>query len=201
MLKTVEMVKGNMGKQKRYETEILRLSEDIDDLRSLASRLISLVGLPSDGIKYDLFNVDVAEDRFLELEDSLKADLIPRVARTEATIVDLDKDIKFFKKNIGANVTSCLQDIESSVKAYKVTAAAGAGFNMGQIQKLLIDEIMPALRDLWDFYIMVTKGPGQALRPGSGERAGAVIYSRIEALEATAGSNGGANGFEQRLSR
>lgn len=96
-----------MGKQKRYESEIFRLSEDIDDLRSLASQLVGLVGLPSDGIKYNFFNiVDVAEDRFSELEDSLKGDLVPRVGKAEATIVDLDKDIKFFKKNIGANVAT-----------------------------------------------------------------------------------------------
>jgi hypothetical protein len=101
MLKTVEMVKGNMGKQKHYKPEILHLSDNIDDLQSLASILVSLVGLPLEGIKYNVFAIiNMAEFWFLELEDSPKVDLVPGVRRTEATIFDLDKDIKFFKKTL-----------------------------------------------------------------------------------------------------
>jgi hypothetical protein len=40
MLKTVEVVKSNASKQKRYKSEIIRLSEDVNDLRLLASRLL-----------------------------------------------------------------------------------------------------------------------------------------------------------------
>jgi hypothetical protein len=101
MLKMVELVKANMSKQKRYESEIVRLSKDINDLRSLASRLLNLVGQPLDGIKYDLYAiVDVAEDRFMEVEEKVKTDVIPRVTKLEATTGDLTKDIHFFKKNM-----------------------------------------------------------------------------------------------------
>jgi hypothetical protein len=63
MLCTVKLIKGNMLKQKRYETKIVWLGEDINDLRSLVSCLMSLVGQPSDGIKYALFAImDGAED-------------------------------------------------------------------------------------------------------------------------------------------
>jgi hypothetical protein len=54
MVETVEAVKANMGKQKRYELEIFRLSEDLYGLRLVASRLLNLVGQPSDGTSESL---------------------------------------------------------------------------------------------------------------------------------------------------
>jgi hypothetical protein len=51
---------------------------------------------------------------------------------------------------------------------------------------------MPAMQDLWDFYMVATKGPGQALHPGSGDSAGEHLFLRIQAVEnALAGSGGG----------
>lgn len=94
MIRTVELVKANMSKNKRYESEIVRLGEDINDLRSLASRLMSLVGTPADGIKYDLFAIlDVAEDRFVEVESQVRSDVVPRVEKLESTSEVLTKDI------------------------------------------------------------------------------------------------------------
>jgi hypothetical protein len=99
MLKTVEAVKSNASKQKRYKSEIVRLSEDVNDLRLLASRLLNLVGQSSDGIKYDLYAiVDVAEDRFMEVEAKVKTDVIPQVAKLEETTGDLTKDIPFSRR-------------------------------------------------------------------------------------------------------
>jgi hypothetical protein len=55
MLRTVEAMKSNMSKQKRYEFKIYRLSsEDLDGLHSVASHLLSLVGQPSDGTRFYL---------------------------------------------------------------------------------------------------------------------------------------------------
>ena len=40
--------------------------------------------------------------------------------------------------------------------------------DVGEMRQLLLNEIIPAMRDLWDFYILVTKGPGEMVQPGSG---------------------------------
>jgi hypothetical protein len=184
MLKTVELVKANMSKQKRYESEIVRLGEDINDLRSVASRLMNLVGQPADGIKYDLFAiVEVAEDRFMEVEDKVHSDLLPRTAKLEATTGDLEKDIRSFKKNIGADVTDRLKKLEESAQALELASGVRSGTDVSEIRTLLVNEIMPAMRDLWNLYMVATKGPGHAVRPGSGDTAGEHLMSRIEAVE------------------
>jgi hypothetical protein len=192
MLKTVEAVKSNASKQKRYESEIVRLSEDVNDLRSLASRLLNLIGQPSDGIEYDLYAiVDMAEDRFMEVEAKVKTDEIPRVAKLEETTGDLTKDIHFFKKNIGGDVAHRIQRLEGAVKSFELTAGVSSSADVGEMRKLLLNEIIPAVRDLWDLCMLATKGPGETARPGSGEAAGKHLFSRLNALESAGLSFGG----------
>lgn len=133
MIRTVELVKANMLKNKQYELEIVRLGEDIDDFRLLASRLMSLVGTPADGIKYDLFAIlDSAEDRFVDVESQVHSDVVPWVDKLEATLKDLTKDIQSFKRNIGADVTARLQKLEAS--------SVGTSSDMTEIRKLLLME-------------------------------------------------------------
>jgi hypothetical protein len=203
MLKTVEAVKANSSKQKRYESEIVRLSEDVNDLRSLASRLLNLVGQPSDGIKYDLYAiVDVAEDRFMEVEAKVKTEVIPRVAKLEETTGDLTKDIHFFKKNIGGDVANRIQRLEEAMKSFELTAGVSSSADVGEMRKLLLNEIIPAVRDLWDLYMLATKGPGETARPGSGEAAGKHLFSRLNALESKGlpfGGGAGGPGLELRV--
>jgi hypothetical protein len=123
MIKAVALVKVNISKQKRYKTKIVRLSEDINDLWSLSSRLLNIVGQPSDSIKYNLYAiVDVAEDRFTKVEGLVKTDVTPWVAKLEATTGGLSKDIDFFKKNIGTNVSNRIKTLEESVKSFELTS-------------------------------------------------------------------------------
>jgi hypothetical protein len=187
MLRTVETVKAGLSKQKRYETEIVRLGEDINDLRSLASRLLSLVGQPAEGMKYDLFAIlDGAEERFMEVEDKVRTDVVPRVEKLEVTTSDLSKDIRSFKKNIGTDVTTRLQKLEASVQAFELASSVGASLGLAEIRTLLVSEIMPAMRDLWNLYMVVTKCPGQAVRPGAGDIAGDHLFSRLQDVEVAA---------------
>jgi hypothetical protein len=106
MLNNVELVKAHMLKQKRYESEIVCLGEGINDLRLLASQLMSLMGQPSDGInKYNLFAIlDGAEDCFMEMEDKVLTYVSLRLGKLEVTSIDLTRDIQSFKKSIGTDV-------------------------------------------------------------------------------------------------
>jgi hypothetical protein len=204
MLETVAAVKANMGKQKRYESEIFRLSEDLDGLRSVASRLLNLVGQPSDGTRYDLFAlVDVAEDRFMEVEDAVKTNMKPRVESLERSTGNLVKDLEYFKANIGDDMVTKVTAMEASLKAFEAHAGGGNEGEVTALRTVLVNEIMPALRDLWNLYMMTTKGPGQSLRPGSGEAAGEHLTNRISVLETAlrtgAGTHGATLSIEQRI--
>jgi hypothetical protein len=200
MLRTVETVKAGLLKQKRYETEIVWLGEDINDLRSLASWLLSLVCQPAEGMEYDLFAIlDGAEERFMEVEDKVCTDVVPRVEKLEVTTSDLSKYIRSFKKNIGTDVTTRLQKLEASVQAFELASGVGASSGLAEIRTLLVSEIMPAMRDLWNLYMVVTKGPGQAVRPGAGDIAGDHLFSRLQDVgEAAETVGGGWNDVAQK---
>jgi hypothetical protein len=202
MLLTVEAVKSTLGKQKRYESEIHRLSEDLDGLRSVASRLLSLVGQPSDGTRYDLFAIlDVAEERFLESEDAIKQDHRPRIERLEKTTGTLVQDLAFFKTNIGHDIVLKIKSLEESRKSFEAHPGYD-GSELTALRDVLVKEIMPAMRDLWNLYMVATKGPGHPLRPGSSEAAGEHLLGRIQTLETalrTSATHGGTLSLEQRI--
>jgi hypothetical protein len=83
MIKTVDAVKSNVARNKRYEVKITRLSNDMNQLRALATRLNSLLGPPTDGIQFDLIGiVDRVEAAMVELGDSIDKDLRPKVEQT-----------------------------------------------------------------------------------------------------------------------
>jgi hypothetical protein len=173
-------------------------------LRSVASRLLSLVGQPSDGTRYDLFAiVDVAEDRFMEAEDSIKKDLKPRIEKLEKTSVGVVKDLAYFKDNIGNDMVAKIQALEASLKAFEAHAGAGNAPEVAALRGALVNEIMPAMRDLWNFYMAATKGPGQAIRPASQIPAGEHLMNRIQVLETAlrngTTSHGATLSIEQRL--
>jgi hypothetical protein len=50
-----------------------------------------------------------------------------------------------------------------------------------QFRKVLIEEIIPAMTDLWDLYMVATEGPGKALKPGLGKPPGEYLWSKIDA--------------------
>jgi hypothetical protein len=52
MVKGMQLLKDMGTKHSRYETEILRISDDIDTLNMSSARLENLVGTPADGIQF-----------------------------------------------------------------------------------------------------------------------------------------------------
>jgi hypothetical protein len=147
--------------------------------------------------------VDGAEDRFMETDDAIKKDIQPRVAKMEKTTVGVVKDLAYFKDNIGDDMVAKVKSLEASVKAFEAHAGAGNAPELAALRGALVNEIMPALRDLWEFYMMATKGPGLALRPDSKIPAGEHLVNRISVLETalrmSTNSHGGTLGIEQRL--
>jgi hypothetical protein len=135
--------------------------------------------------------VDVPEDQFTKVEDLVKMDVTPRVTKLEATTGGLFKDIDFFKKNIGTNVPNRIKTLEELLKPFELTAGTSLSADVGEIRCLLIKEIILAVRDLWNFYILATKDPGGAVMPGPGEPAGTRLSSQILALESAGSTLGG----------
>jgi hypothetical protein len=60
-----------------------------------------------------------------------------------------------------------------------------------KICTLLLNKIMPPMRDLWNFYMVATNGPGQALHPGAAKSTGEHLFSRIQAVEKVLADSGG----------
>ena len=77
--------------------------------------------------------------------------------------------------------------------------SVGSSTDTAEIGTLLIDKIMPAMRDLWNFYMVATKGPGQALRPGSTDSAGEHLFSRLQAVENAPNNAGGGDATTRML--
>jgi hypothetical protein len=185
MIKAVASVKVYMSKQKRYKSEIFRLSDDINNLRLLSSRLLNLVGQPSDSVKYDLDAiVDVAENRFMEVEDRVKSNVVLRVEKLEIATGTLTKDINFFKTNIGTDVSTQIKKLEASVKSFELSTKMSLSADVGEMRRLLINKIIPAVRDMWSLYMLT----------GSAEPAGDHLFSRFSTLEGAGNTFGGASG-------
>jgi hypothetical protein len=203
MVSAVQILKAMSLKHSRYETEIMRISDDIDCLNVSSSRLETLVGSPADGIQFNLFGiVDRNEEVLLSVGDELHKTLMPRIAGVEATAQAVEKSVKTFNSNVGGDVLKKLAAIENSVKAMEATNCAGAGPMFDQVRKVLIDEIIPAMTDLWDLYMLATEGPGKALKPGSGKPPGEYLWTKLAAVSppgATLGLGSSASSLEQRL--
>jgi hypothetical protein len=204
MVSAVKILKDMSLKHGHYETEILRISDDIDCLNVASSRLENLLGSPTDGIQFNLFGiVDRNEEVLLSVGDELHKTFLPRLAGVETTTEAVKKSVKAFNANVGGDVLKKLSLVENSVKALEATSASSEscqGPTFEQVRKIIIDEIIPAVTDLWDLYMLATAGPGVAVRPGSGKPPGEYLWSKIEARAGTAlglGSNGGT--LEQRF--
>ncbi len=117
--------------------------------------------------------------------------------------MDLVKDILSFKKNIGADVTKQLQKLEGLMQSFVLAAGVGSSLGVDEIRALLLTKIMPAMCELWNLYMVATKGPGQTVRPGAAYTAGEHLFSRLQAVETSkaGGGNGGstAPNLERRM--
>jgi hypothetical protein len=185
IVKGMQMLKDMGAKHSRYETEIFRLSEDIDTLNVSTARLENLVGTPADGIQFGLFGiVDKNEETLLEVGDEVTKQVGPRLAQVENTTDQAAKEVLEFKKHIGGDVLAKLKSVEASLQAMEATSAEdGNGASFAEIRHLFMTELIPATKDLWNLYMLATEGPGKALRPGSGATPGGFLFSKIAALE------------------
>jgi hypothetical protein len=123
MVTAVKILKDMSLKHSRYETEILRISDDIDCLNVSSSRLENLVGAPTDGIQFNLFGiVDRNEEVLLSVGDELHKTFLPRLAGVETTTQAVEKSVKAFNANVGGDVLAKLAAVENSVKALEATS-------------------------------------------------------------------------------
>jgi hypothetical protein len=195
MIKTVDAVKGNAAQNKRYKAEITRLSEDMDQLRALSTRLHSLLGTPTDSIQFDLIAiVDRVESAILEMGDTIEKDVRPKVEKANQEASGARTELETFRSGLGGNVMTKMKELEASVKQWEATGRGSTTkLPMAEIEKLIISEMFPAMKDLWNFYMLVTAGPGLPLRPGDPTPSGEALFSQLKRIE-TLGSASGAPG-------
>jgi hypothetical protein len=205
MVRTIESFKGTAARSLRYEEEITRMSEDVDQLRALSSRLNTLVGKPTEGIQFGLIGiVDKLEGCILDLEDSLAAEVRPGLVKATTNSAAALAESTAVRAGLGGDVVRKLQNLESSVQAWEATAKANiTDVPMAQLEKIILKEMFPALKDIWNLYMILTCGPGEALRPGSNIPAGKFLFERfqrVEELRATSGAPASTGlGLENRM--
>jgi hypothetical protein len=203
MVRGMKMLKTMGSKHSRYESEILRLSDDIDTLNVSSARLENLVGSPADGIQFDLFGiVDKNEETLLEVGDELTGKMGPRLTRLENTTDHVSKEVLEFKSKIGGDVVAKLKSVEASLQLLEATSISdAAGPTFSELRHIMMAELIPATKDLWNLYMVATEGPGKALRPGSGATPGGYLFSKLAALgDQKLGSNDGGT-LENRVTQ
>jgi hypothetical protein len=190
LVKTVEAIKTTAAKSTKYEDEIHRLGEDVDGLNALMSRLQSLMGSPKDGMSFDLFAMmDGVEGGLLELEHAVEKDIRPQLMDARRILETLAKDMKLFRSATGDQVMRQLTSLEEAVRVLEATSGQVPKVaEFTQVQNFVVREVAPALRDMWDFYMLATTGPGVPLRPGSGQPAAGHLFGRLQALEESRGA-------------
>jgi hypothetical protein len=185
VVKSVDTMKGAAGRGQRYEEEIHRLSSDIDQLRALATRLNTLVGKPTDGIQFGLIGiVDRAENCIEVLEDAIAKELRPDVAKANKVAAQAVHEVAQFRQGLGGDLTKKLSFIETSIQAWQASSNNDTTkLPLSQLEKIVVDDMFPALKDVWNLFMATTCGPGQALRPGSGIPAGQYLFEQLQKLE------------------
>jgi hypothetical protein len=196
MVRTVEVLKASTSRQMLYEREIERLGDDVDTLRSTSCRLHSLVGAPSDGIRFDLYQiVHHAESCLLELEDTLTKEVTPKLNDLATTTERVEKDLAFFKTNIGLDAANKISSMETSIHALQSAATPHSGIDVVRLQEIMVKQVIPGLKDLWQLYSLVSRGPNAICTPGDrSTTAGDYLIRRLDALGDDPTSNGTAVG-------
>jgi hypothetical protein len=142
----------------------------------------NLVGSPADGIQFNLFDiVDRNEEVLLAVGDDMNKSLMPRLEKAEKMSMDASKSAKLLHESVGGDVLKKLAAVENSVRQMKFTADAGDGPTFGQVRTVILEEIIPAMTDLWDLYMIATEGPGKTVKPGSGQAPGKYLLTQLEA--------------------
>jgi uncharacterized coiled-coil protein SlyX len=205
MIKTVDAVKGNAARSRRYEAEITRLSEDMDQLRALSTRLHSLLGSPTEGIQFGLISiVDRVEIALVEMGDAIDKDVRPKIDKANQAAALAQADVGRFRTGLGGDVLTKISAVEASVKQWEATQRGSATkLPLVELEKLLLNEMFPAMKDLWNLYMLLTAGPGSALRPGASTPSGDALFAQLKQIEALRPASGAPGvvslGLEQRI--
>jgi hypothetical protein len=73
-----------------------------------------------------------------------------------------------------------LPDLESSIQSWEATEKANmSDMPIAHLEKIILKERSPALKDTWNLYMLLTCGPGEALRPGSNILAGKFMFDHV----------------------
>jgi hypothetical protein len=123
MVQGMKLLKSMGAKHERYESEIMRVSKDINTLNMALARQEKLLGSPADGIQFDLFGiVDKNEETLLEVGDEVNVKIGPHLEQLERTTKRLEKEAVAFKAGVGGDVLAKLRSVEESLQVMEATA-------------------------------------------------------------------------------
>lgn len=192
LVTTVESLKSVAGRNSKYETELDSLGGDIDGLRSALARMQTLLGHPADGLSFDLYAiVGGTEDTVSELEVKIKNSLGPKVTEVEAKLIVLQGELKKFRSSTGDELLTRLAHLETSVRVLESTATPDTLAKVVvKLQSVVGQQIIPAVRNLWEFYELMTTGNVGSCTPGVAHDVGKVLNGRLAAVETFARDTG-----------
>jgi hypothetical protein len=185
LVKSVETLKKVAARNSHYEKEMDTLGNDVDALRSALARINNLVGSPTDGIAFDLFAMtESTEEALMDLDKIVVKKLTPNLADAEARITKAQAEIAKFKSSTGDQLMSRLGDLETQVRTLEGTSTPDVLTGIVvQIRKSLVDDIFPAVRNLWGMYERMTTGSLGTCTPGDSHTPGTALLDRMESLE------------------
>jgi hypothetical protein len=184
----VETLKSVAGRNTNYETELDSLGVDIDSLRSALARMRTLLGSPTGGLAFNLFAiVEANEETILELETKVKNVLGPKLIEIEAKLMLMQADLKRFRASTGEALLQRLAELETSVRTIESTSTPDTLAKVVvKLQEVVGKQIIPAVRNLWEFYEVLTTGAVGSCTPGAAHLdAGKALDVRLKAIESS----------------
>jgi hypothetical protein len=168
LVTTVDSLKSVAGRNSKYEIELDSLGGDIDGLRSALARMQTLLGHPVDGLSFDLYAiVGGNEEAVSDLELKIKNTLGPKVTDVEAKLIVLQGELKKFRSSTGDELLKRLAHLETAVKVLEATATPDTLAQLVvKLQSVVGQQIIPAVRNLWEFYELMTAGAVGSCTPG-----------------------------------
>jgi hypothetical protein len=128
MVQSIEAFKGTItwSQHHRYDVEIMSMSNNVEQLHTLSSRLNTQVRKPTKGIQFDLIGiVDKVEGCILDLlKDLLSVELRPGLLKATANSEAALTESTMVIAGLGGDVIQKLQNLKSSVQAWEATAKA-----------------------------------------------------------------------------
>jgi hypothetical protein len=204
VISSVGVLKNRFGKAEKYEREIGRMGEEFDILMPAIARLQTLVGTPLDGSKFDLFkSIDEVEALILEIDTKVE-DILRELAsgehkvermRLEGRLKELEEamtrfgnvgDLSLLKRRLllmEAEMASLQAGSGSSGLQGLGGPGQGGSSNLDRLEHVMFNQLIPAVKDLWGLYALLTGGPGSSISPGGGISPGQLLFRSLEDIE------------------